>query len=137
MECACCCCWTGLDEVRSQDSPFVIQQIQEFADRYQGNRFAVTCRIAAKKRTFQNFTEAEIADFSYKQIQSFASKWFQQKDPQKSLRFIARLEKERSIRRLAASPPLLASLCSIFEETGELCKENIDALLKKIEGDRT
>ena len=36
----------------------------------------MTCRIAAREYTFEQFTEVEIADFNDEQIAQFAHKWF-------------------------------------------------------------
>ncbi|MEL6262088.1 MAG: hypothetical protein AAFR12_13585 [Cyanobacteria bacterium J06626_6] len=129
----------GLDEVRESDSSRVLQQIQSFTDRFHKNPFIVTCRIAAKGYTFEQFTEVEVADFDDGQIESFSTKWFQaKKDEVKAETFMKRLRQDKGIRELAASPILLTLLCLVFEESGtfpanrsELHKEGLDVLLKK------
>jgi len=129
----------GLDEVKESDSSRVLQQIQSFANQFHKNPFIITCRIAAKGYTFEQFTEVEVADFDDGQIESFATKWFQaKKDTVKAETFMERLKLDRGIRELATSPILLTLLCLVFEESGafpanrsELYKEGLDVLLKK------
>ena len=116
-----------------------MKQIQSFANRFRKNPFIITCRIAAKGYTFEQFTEVEVADFGIAQIKSFATKWFQaRKDDVKAETFMERLWQDKGIRELATSPILLTLLCLVFEESGtfpanrsELYKEGLDVLLKK------
>ena len=133
----------GLDEVIQGYSYSVINQIQQFSDQYRDNSIVITCRIAAKEYTFQGFTEVEVADFDKQQIQTFAQKWFQQKDPVKAERFIEKLEYNKQIQELATNPLLLTLLCLVFGETAdfpsnrsELYKEGVDVLLKKWDAKR-
>ncbi len=69
-------CLDGLDEVLEIDSERVIKEIRDFAVKFPHNQYVMTCRIAAKEYIFQQFTEVEIADFNWKQITTFANKWF-------------------------------------------------------------
>ena len=129
----------GLDEVREADNSRVLQQIQSFTNQFRKNLFIITCRIAAKEYTFEQFTEVEIADFDDQQIEIFTAKWFQAKqDLVKAKTFMEKLKQEKGIRELATSPLLLTLLCSVFEESAtfpsnrsELYKEGLDVLLKK------
>jgi predicted NACHT family NTPase len=58
--------------------------IKAFTDQYRDCQFVITCRIAAREYTFQQFTEVEVADFNDEQIAEFATKWFKaKKDPEK------------------------------------------------------
>ncbi|MEC4984806.1 MAG: NACHT domain-containing NTPase [Oscillatoria sp. PMC 1068.18] len=66
----------GIDEVKGEDVQRVYQEIRDFYDQYHRNRFAIACRTAIRESTLSNFTEVEIADFSYQQIESFVQKWF-------------------------------------------------------------
>ena len=70
----------GLDEVREEDIDRVVRQIQDLFNQYANNRYVVTCRIAAREYTFEDFTEVEIADFDNNQIEGFITKWFQVKE---------------------------------------------------------
>ena len=132
----------GLDEVLAANTKRVIKEIETLSNKYPDNQYVITCRIAAKEYTFEKFTEVEIADFDDKQIKDFAENWFRDK-PIKPETFLARLKKEKPIRRLVSSPLLLTLLCISFEELGdfpankkELYEEGIDALLKKWDAKR-
>lgn len=120
----------GLDEVREEDSSRVIQQIQAFADRYPRNQFVITCRIAAKEYTFQNFTEVEVADFSTEQIATFVRKWFtciDLQDAEKAItKFLGKVKENKRIKELASSPLLLTLLCLEFEESFDFPSSRAD-----------
>jgi predicted NACHT family NTPase len=49
----------GLDEIREEDNSRVLAQIKEFSDQYYQNQFVITCRIAAREYTFEQFTEVK------------------------------------------------------------------------------
>lgn len=133
----------GLDEVREEDTKRVLRQIRVLCEQFHNNQFVITCRIAAKEFTFERFTEVEVADFDEEQIAIFAQNWFRLSDPVKAERFIQKLEENKPIQELAASPLLLTLLCLVFGETAdfptnrsELYKEGIDVLLKKWDAKR-
>jgi predicted NACHT family NTPase len=129
----------GLDEVRDADNSRVLRQIRDFSQQFPQNQFVITCRIAAREYTFEQFTEVEIADFDDEQIADFASKWFRSKnDPIKAERFLQKLKGDAPIRELATNPLLLTLLCLVFEDSGsfpinraELYQMGVDVLLKK------
>lgn len=132
----------GLDEVLAADSKRVIKEIETLTNKYPGNQYVMTCRIAAKEYTFEKFTEVEIADFDWQQITTFAHNWFKEK-PVKPETFLTRLEKVEPIKELVSNPLLLTLLCISFEELGdfpsnrkELYEEGLDALLKKWDAKR-
>lgn len=135
----------GLDEVSENVSKQVIQEIQSFANRFSQSAFVVSCRIAAREFTFQQFTEVEVADFNDEQIASFASRWFQAKQlAEKTEKFLEKLEGHYRIKELATNPLLLTLLCLVFEgrtdfpaNRSELYKEGLDVLLKKWDGARS
>lgn len=120
----------GLDEVREEDQKRVIQQIQAFSNQYSQNQIVITCRIAAKEYTFQNFTEVEVADFSKEQIETFVRKWFGCKDPQGAevviAKLLKKLEENDRIQELASSPLLLTLLCLEFEESFDFPESRAD-----------
>jgi len=134
----------GLDEVREIDHDRVLQEIRQFSTRFSQCQFVMTCRIAAREYTFEQFTEVEVADFDWQQIIDFATKWFQAKaDLVKAEKFIQRLEENEPIRELATNPLLLTLLCLVFEDSAdfpanrsELYKEGLDVLLKKWDAKR-
>jgi len=135
-------CLDGLDEVLEQDSKRVIREIETLAQKYPDNQYLMTCRIAAKEYTFEQFNEVEIADFDWSQITIFSRNWFKTKAI-KPETFLSRLEQDKPIQELASSPLLLTLLCLAFEESGDfpsnragLYKEGLDALLKKWDAKR-
>jgi predicted NACHT family NTPase len=134
----------GLDEVREEDTKRVLQQIQDFSNQFYTNQFVITCRIAAKEYTFEQFTEVEVADFDNEQIEIFVTKWFQQKkDEDASGRFMQQLESNEQVRELANNPLLLTLLCLEFGDSGdfppnrsELYYRAIHTLLRKWDAKR-
>ncbi len=135
----------GLDEIREEEANRVIKEIRDFSDQYQSNHFVITCRIAAREYMFEKFTEVEVADFNYKQIQTFSTKWFLAKkyDTDRAEQFIEQLQSNRPIRELATNPLLLTLLLLEFEESGdfstervELYRQSIATLLRKWDAKR-
>ncbi|MBD2120188.1 NACHT domain-containing NTPase [Trichocoleus sp. FACHB-262] len=133
----------GLDEVRDVDHNRLLQEICNTSAQFHASQFVVTCRIAAREYTFQQFTEVEVADFDDEQIAEFSRKWFDQKDPIKAEQFPKELEAHEPLKELATNPLLLTLLCLVFEERAgfpanraELYKEGLDVLLKKWDAKR-
>lgn len=102
----------GLDEVRDADFNRVVQEIRRFTTRFYANSFVITCRVAARKYIFEQFTEVEIADFDYQQITEFVNKWFQEQ----AEFFLQNLQENPELQELAINPLLLTFLCFLFEE---------------------
>jgi hypothetical protein len=126
----------GFDEV-SGDIDKAIIDIRQFINRYNTNPFILSCRIAAYNYWFENFIEAEIADFTEEQIKAFVVTWFGD-DERTGVACLNELMENPPIKELASIPLLLTLLCLAFDETlrfprnkAELYKEAIDALLKK------
>mgnify|MGYP002779332366 FL=1 len=132
----------GLDEVREIDSQRVFSAINSFYNQFERNRFIITCRMAAKEFTIEEFVEVELADFDDNSIADFVSKWFANKNLTKIPKFLHTLQRNASIRDLANNPLLLTLLCLIFEETNlpanrlEIYREGIDLLLRKWDAKR-
>jgi predicted NACHT family NTPase len=133
----------GLDEVRQADNNRVLKEIRDFSTRFYANRFVITCRIAAKEYTFEQFTEVEVADFDDQQIQQFVTNWFQCQNSKKALQFIKKLKENQRIKELATNPLLLTLLCMLFGEStdfpanrSELYEQGLDVLLRKWDGTR-
>ena len=127
----------GLDEIKEGYSRHITQEIDDFIQNFNSNQFVITCRTGQEYK-FNNFTEVEIADFDFQQIESFVRKWFASVDPVKSKRFIQKLQENESIKELANNPLLLSLLCLMFQETAELpwnrlelYQEGLNLLLKK------
>ncbi len=69
----------GLDELPSAQLGNVLGAVHDFINRYDGNRFIVTCRVAAagdRDDAFQQFRKVTIAAFDDEQIQQFIFSWF-------------------------------------------------------------
>jgi predicted NACHT family NTPase len=135
----------GLDEVRSVDHNRILTMICQSAQQFIENQFIITCRIAAREYTFDQFTEVEIADFDDQQIDDFATKWFQPNDPVKAQKFpqVLREKNHEGLREMATNPLLLTLLCLVFGSRGsfpanrsELYSEGVDVLLKKWDAKR-
>lgn len=133
----------GLDEVREEENSRILNDIRNFSNRFYENHFVMTCRIAAREYTFDQFSEVEVADFDDKQIEAFANNWFKLKDPIKAEKFIRKLRANAPIKELATNPLLLTLLCLVFETTAdfpsnrsELYEEGLDILLKKWDAER-
>jgi predicted NACHT family NTPase len=134
----------GLDEV-SHDPERAVQEIRRFVDKYSGNKFVLSCRVAAYNYVFESFVDVEMADFNDQQISAFVRQWFHA-DAFKEELFLEKLSEpeNRRIRELARTPLLLTMLCIAFEEVmdfpsnrSELYKEALDALLKRWDASRS
>lgn len=132
----------GLDEVRESDCYRVLQQVRQLTLKYHRNHYLISCRLATREYTLEEFTEVEVADFSSAQIESFAAKWFGNSE-HKSRKFITKLQSQPPIMELATNPLLLTLLCLIFEEAAEfptnrseLYKEGLNVLLRKWDAKR-
>jgi predicted NACHT family NTPase len=139
----------GLDEVPEKYSHKVVTQIRSFAHNYFKNQFIITCRIAAFKYRFKDegFTDVEVADFNYEQIEKFAKNWFvafakdnREKGLALAAEFIKKLNcpENQQIRELAVTPILLNLTCLVFQAKGDfpskrskLYEQGLDILLTR------
>ena len=133
----------GLDEVKKEDDQRVKRDIERFSRDWLKNRFAITCRIAAREYQFEKFTEVEVADFDDGQIETFVNNWFRERDESKAERLLERLKGNEPVKELAKSPLLLTLLCLVFGERNdfppkrsELYKEGLEVLMKKWDAKR-
>ncbi len=133
----------GLDEVKKEDDRRVKQDIDQFSRDWLKNRFAITCRIAAREYKFDNFIDVEVADFDDEQIAIFVNNWFREKDSTKAARLIEKLQNNEPVKELAKTPLLLTLLCLVFGERNdfppkrsELYKEGLEVLMKRWDADR-
>ena len=127
----------GLDEVKLEDDRRVKQDIDKFSRDWLKNRFAITCRIAAREYQFEKFTDVEVADFDDGQIKTFINDWFREKDEAKAARMWEKLQGNEPVKELATNPLLLTLFCLVFEKTdnlrekrSDLYKEGLDIFLK-------
>lgn len=128
----------GLDEVKEEHSSHVLKEIHDFCQQFDQNQFVITCRIAGREYSFEQFTEVEVADFDIQQITNFAIKWFAFTDSIKGKKFIQKLKENEPLQELATNPLLLTLLCLVFEESADfpsnrsqLYKEGLNLLLRK------
>lgn len=126
----------GLDEIQDADFKRVVRDIRRFTTRFYTNRFVITCRVAARKYIFEQFTEVEIADFDEQQISEFVSQWFQKEAPIKAPYVLHKLQENQSLQELANNPLLLTFLCLLFAEVtdfeqAQIYQEALNILIKQ------
>ena len=136
----------GLDEVPTTESDEILQQIRKFCNHYYKNQYIISCRIAAKKYQFEGFTDIEIADFDFQQIEAFAKNWFIAVGKNielglaKANQFLKKLDLPQNlqIKELATTPLLLNLTCSVFQakadfpaRRSDLYKQGLDLLLTR------
>jgi transcriptional regulator with XRE-family HTH domain len=111
------------------------------------NQYVITCRIAAKEYTFEQFTEVEVADFDEEQIETFVRNWFRCKKINNSEnsaeKLLTKLREFPPIKELANNPLLLTLLCLEFEEffefptnRSELYERGLRVILNKWDASR-
>ncbi|BAY92641.1 MULTISPECIES: NACHT domain-containing protein [unclassified Tolypothrix] len=126
----------GLDEIQDADFERVVRDIHRFTTRFYTNRFVITCRVAARKYIFEQFTEVEIADFDEQQMSEFVTKWFQEEASTKAEYVLHKLQENQSLQELANNPLLLTFLCLFFTEVtdfeqSEIYQEALNILIKQ------
>jgi NACHT domain len=137
----------GLDEVPKNNQDKVVQAIQDFVSRYnrkhQGNRVIASCRVAAFRSGFANFTDIELADFNDEQIRQFIENWFhsaldQATKTAKKCWNSLNESSYKSAKELAQTPLLLTFLCVVYERTqsfpanrAALYRKALDILLEE------
>ena len=125
----------GLDEVPTVNINDVIGQIQNFVDKYDKNRFIVSCRTAAYRHNFKRFTDVKLADFDDTQIEQFINNWFQSEvdkqagTAQKCWELLQKPE-YAAAKELAHTPLLLTFLCLNYDRSQNF-PNNRSVLYKK------
>jgi hypothetical protein len=125
----------GLDEVPTKHLDSAIQQIQNFVDQYDKNRFIASCRIAAYRHNFRRFTDVAMADFSHDQIRQFIVNWFNSEVDQEAntaMKCWHLLQKPeyQAAKELAQTPLLLTLLCLVYH-TSQNFPKNRSVLYRK------
>lgn len=125
----------GLDEVPTVNTNEVISQIQNFVDRYDKNRFIVSCRTAAYRNNFKRFTDVKLADFDDTQIEQFIGNWFQsevdkQAGTAKKCWELLQKPEYAAAKELAHTPLLLTFLCLNYDRSQNF-PNNRSVLYKK------
>ncbi len=132
----------GLDEVPAEQEAAVIEQIRDFVDRYDNNRFIASCRVAAYRGGFPRFKDVAMAEFEDDQIKQFIHNWFrserdrENETAQKCWALMSRSD-YAATKELAQTPLLLTLLCGVYREwldfpkrRAELYGEALDVVLK-------
>ena len=128
----------GLDEVPNANLDNVLNTIRDFVDRYDGNRFITSCRIAAsgyRGSAFQRFSNVTIADFDDEQIEQFIGNWFsseqdRDRNTAKTCWEVLQEPENRASKELAHTPLLLTYLCLVYDLSQRL-PNNRSSLYKK------
>ena len=112
----------GLDEVPGTVVNYVIDSIHNFCDRYDSNRFIISCRTAAYNYNFRRFSDVAMAEFSNNQIKQFIYNWFQSEADIKigtAAKCWELLQKPENIgaKELANTPLLLTLLCLVYHRS--------------------
>jgi predicted metal-dependent hydrolase len=112
----------GLDEVPATIMNQAIGQIQDFVDRFDTNRFIVTCRTAAYRHNFRRFTDVAMAEFNDSQISYFIQNWFQSEEDKKvgtaqNCWEILQKTENLAAKELAHTPLLLTLLCLVYDHS--------------------
>ncbi|MDZ8184214.1 MAG: NACHT domain-containing protein [Nostoc sp. ChiSLP02] len=131
----------SLDEVPTENTDFVISEIQLFVDKYKKNRFIISCRTAAYRSQFRNLMEIAIADFDDAQIQQFIQNWFSSEVDKRvgtANKCWELIKNQESTKELARTPVLLTFLCLVYDGSQDLPKNRatlyskaLDILLEK------
>ena len=126
----------GLDEVSESKKNTAIREILSLSQKYAGNQYIMSCRIAAYNALFEHFTDVEMADFGDEEIQQFIQNWFAH-EVQTGEACWAAMKNLKTVHELAKSPLLLTMLCITYDEANhfppsrsELYAEAIETLLK-------
>jgi len=108
----------GLNEVPTERMNEAIQQIQNFVDLHDQNRFITSCRVAAYRHNFRRFTDVAMADFDDAQIENFITNWFRS-EPQTGQDCWQKLnnEEHRSAKELTQTPLLLTLVCLLYQRS--------------------
>ena len=133
----------GLDEVPTDTLTNAIRTIQDFVDQYKANRFIASCRTAAYRTSFRQFTDVAMADFDDTQMEQFITNWFsspEDKQGQKAQTCWEVLQRpeNQSAKELAQTPLLLTFLCLVYgraqrfpENRGQLYGKALRILLEE------
>ncbi|WP_414545291.1 NACHT domain-containing protein, partial [Nostoc sp. CCY0012] len=111
----------GLDEVPTKNSTNVINQIQDFVDTYNKNRFITSCRVAAYRHIFQRFTDVAMVDFDDIQIENFIINWFSNEpDVGKDCWEKLKSQEYTAAKELTQTPLLLTLVCLRYQRSSKI-----------------
>ncbi|MDQ1327292.1 MAG: hypothetical protein QG641_572, partial [Candidatus Poribacteria bacterium] len=130
----CIILFDGLDEVSSvTQRGEVAEKIRRFANLYKGNRYIITSRIAGYREIQQfpqgDFKHLTIMDFDDDQIEDFAKKWYQTRDPlkakEKANDLTNAINSHPKVKQLATNPLMLTIIAIVHRSSAELPSERI------------
>lgn len=120
----------GLDEVPDDFVRNAIYGIRDFVDKYDQNRFIISCRSAVHySSAFPRFKTVTVAEFDDEQIRSYIESWFRSRRDhdkgiaEKSNRMarncwnLLKSEDHKGAKHLAKTPLLLTFLCMVYEHS--------------------
>jgi len=112
----------GVDELPTDKLDAAIQNISDFADKYEQNRFITSCRTAFYKTFFRRFVDVELTAFDDGQIKTFINNWFSSeldRESKSAETFLSLLfsTEHRSTLELARTPLLLTFLSLVFDDS--------------------
>ena len=134
----------GLDEVPTANVDNVVGKIGDFVDQYSQNRFIASCRIAAYKGGFTQFTEVEMADFDDARIKAYINNWFEstsdlhRRQLDEEMKTAERCwealneEEHEATKELARNPLLLALLCLVYDNSQNFPRNRADLYEKAL-----
>ncbi|MEM6432269.1 MAG: NACHT domain-containing protein [Cyanobacteria bacterium P01_D01_bin.115] len=109
----------GLDEVPTDNLTNAISTIQDFVDQHRTNRFIASCRTAAYRTRFRQFTDVAMADFDDTQIEQFIGNWFSSPEDRQAKKAktcweVLQRPENKAAKELAHTPLLLTFLCLVY-----------------------
>lgn len=112
----------GLDEIRQEDYISVLKAIHSFADGHRHCRIVITSRPAGfKADDWADYPIYEIEPLTEENIGEYIRSWF---DSQQKMgnQLIEKLKQRERLFELAKTPFLLAMICLIYENDGDIEK---------------
>ncbi len=120
----------GLDEISDRQCQISIaKEINYFAEDYYRNLFVVTCRTGAQTVRLLKFTDFEMAELTFVQIEEFIRKWFApvpyysgHDSSEQTRELIDQLQMPENwqIKELVCTPLMLSLICQAFYQTRNL-----------------
>ena len=88
-------------------------------DQYKENRLIASCRTAAYRTRFRQFTDVAMADFDDSQIEQYITNWFSSPEDREAKKArtcwdILQQPENKAAKELAQTPLLLTFLCLVY-----------------------
>ncbi|GAB3048543.1 NACHT domain-containing protein [Spirosoma pulveris] len=121
----------GFDEVNQENKEIVTKSIINFTNKFNGNKYVISCRIAAFNYDFDRFTSVELAEFMPNQIRKFIDNWFYD-NYYTGVTCWEKLQNTPQLHELASLPLLLTLICIYYEEKKDFPKNRAELYNKAI-----